>query len=96
MPDIFHCWNCAKRLEDYNEETPFHCSDECKSQCKVWNFKPEIVNEDDKYQSVVKAIEPPQEQEIEFVPMGEFACTHKYNCRAHRLVCMAKYGYGKL
>lgn len=46
MISIHNCWHCNKKLETFNEEHPFHCSIECKKQCKLENYQPK--QEEDK------------------------------------------------
>lgn len=99
------CWHCGEPVPD---DRFFHCSDDCQKQCKTYNYQPEdsgwFEEENLQKESAEEKRLSPKEQFIKNVEaVGELPhyrlaqaiplCSHKYNCKEHREICMAKHGY---
>lgn len=97
------CWNCGNKVP---KDRLFHCSDKCQQECKFYNYRPEnYKNFEEKNSTTDKTILTSQtaaistknvEKEEKVVKTPTHICTHKYNCKTHREICMKIHGYKEI
>ena len=96
MLSLTNCWVCAKILECWEEELPFWCSKECMGNDPKVQPLPEQEEETNEtvssFVKLAKEVGPPPTSVLAVGSDNAWECKHKNNCKAHREICVAKYG----
>lgn len=104
MSDVYFspidkCWTCGvstlNKTEEEFDVSPFWCSEEHESE---WRKKitPTPIPDDKWYDEDQNGTVINLNEDKEGDESTEYKCPHERNCKAHREICMVKFGFSEI